>query len=72
MKRKYIVPNIYICDVACTIGLLAGSDGSGGGEGVNGEPGSENVVTKPIKPGSGGGLTQHSKAFSVWDTWDED
>lgn len=70
MKRKYIIPQIWITKSDCLTHFLAGSgSGTGGGNTVVG--GGDNQHTTEIKPGGGNGLIQHSKQFDAWASWDE-
>lgn len=70
MKKIYIRPNVDILHIA-TAGFLATSgEGSGGYQ--NGDPNSSSSESGSTTASSGGGLTQCSKKFNAWDTWDEE
>lgn len=68
MKNKYVIPQIWITKSDCLTHFLAGS-GSGSGTSVVGK--GEKQTESEIKPVGGGGLTQHSKQFDAWSSWDE-
>lgn len=72
MKRKYIIPEMNVESFSASSSILAGSPNQTGEGGYNvggkGQPG----TTEGGISGSGGvDLTQHSKQFDAWSSWDE-
>lgn len=70
MKNKYVIPQIWITKSDCLTHFLAGSGpSSGSGQSIVGKD--EKQTESEIKPVGGGNLTQHSKQFDAWSSWDE-
>lgn len=70
MKKIYIVPQMCIIKHVCTTALLDASDpNKGGNYNVGGGGGSDE--SGGTGSGSGSGLTQHSKIYNAWSSWDE-
>lgn len=70
MKKIYIRPNVDTLHIATAEFLATSSEGSGNYQ--NGPEGSKFKETGGTSASSGTGLSQCSKKFNAWDTWDED
>lgn len=72
MKRKYIIPEMNVESFSASSSILAGSPnqtGEGGySVGGKGHPGTKDGS---ISGSDGDGLTQKSKQFDAWASWDE-
>lgn len=72
MKRKYIIPEMNVESFSASSSILAGSPNhTGEGEYNVGEDGHGGTTGGGISGSDGGGLTQHSKQFDAWSSWDE-
>lgn len=72
MKNKYIAPRMWVNQIDCLTQFLAGSPRSGSGLSHVGAEESDNHEESGIGASSGSsGLTQCSKGFDAWSSWDE-
>ena len=72
MKRKYIIPEMNVESFSASSSILAGSLNQTGEGGYNVGGKDHPGTTEGSISGSGGsGLTQHSKQFDAWASWDE-
>ncbi len=70
MKKIYIRPNVDTLHIATAEFLATSSEGTGGYNA--GDDTSQYKETGSTSASSGSGLSQCSKKFNAWDTWDED
>lgn len=72
MKRKYIIPEMNVESFSASSSILAGSPNQTGDGKYNvGGDGQGGTKEGGISGSDGGGLTQHSKQFDAWSSWDE-
>ena len=72
MKRKYIIPEMNVESFSASSSILAGSPNpTGKGEYNVGEDGHDGTTGGGISGSDGDGLTQCSKQFDAWSSWDE-
>lgn len=71
MKKIYIKPSVQSLYLDCSSVLLAGSGGNGSGGYQAGSDQGGNSETGNTGATSGSGLSQCSKKFNAWETWDE-
>lgn len=72
MKRKYIIPEMNVESFSASSSILAGSPNpTGKGEYNVGEDGHGGTTGGGISDSDGSHLTQKSKQFDAWSSWDE-
>lgn len=72
MKRKYIIPEMNVESFSASSSILAGSPNpTGKGEYNVGEDGHGGTTGGGISGSDGSNLTQKSKQFDAWSSWDE-
>ena len=72
MKRKYIIPEMNVESFSASSSILAGSPNQTGEGKYNvGGDGQGGTTGGGISGSSGDNLTQCSKQFDAWASWDE-
>lgn len=72
MKRKYIIPEMNVESFSASSSILAGSPNQTGDGNYKAGDGQDHRTTEGGISGSDGrDLTQKSKQFDAWSSWDE-